>query len=182
VRRIQRHKILVAGSFVIGLDVDRRGVGRQIAEAAARYGVNMLNVLLLTPLPGTRLWEQMIAADRVVLDEFPQDWAHYTLGFPVVRYMGLSMQESIEELDTCNRDFYSMLNILKRAGSDVCARRQPLTSLICNLASRGNVRMADQAHAEFRRVHGGRFETAAQPSAPALASLRPAIAHDRPRE
>ena len=34
VRRIQRHGILVVGSFIIGLDVDKPGIGRHIAEAA----------------------------------------------------------------------------------------------------------------------------------------------------
>ena len=59
VRRIQRHKILVVGSFVIGLDIDGPGIGRRVAETASRYGVDKLNALFLTPLPGTRLWDQM---------------------------------------------------------------------------------------------------------------------------
>ena len=102
VRRIQRHKILVVGSFVIGLDIDGPGIGRRVAETASRYGVNMLNVLFLTPLPGTRLWDQMNAEDRIILNEFPKDWAHYTLGFPVARYKHLSLDGSIDEVDTCN--------------------------------------------------------------------------------
>ena len=40
VRRIQRHRILVAGSFVIGLDVDGPGIGRRVAAAASLYGVD----------------------------------------------------------------------------------------------------------------------------------------------
>jgi len=76
VRRIQRHKILVVGSFVIGLDVDGPGIGRCVAETANQYGVNMLNALFLTHLPGTRLWDQMNAEDRILLDEFPDDWAY----------------------------------------------------------------------------------------------------------
>ena len=34
VARIQRHHILVVGSFIIGLDVDTAGIGRRTAEAA----------------------------------------------------------------------------------------------------------------------------------------------------
>ena len=59
VERIRRHGILVVGSFIMGLDSDRPGVGRLIAEAAGRYGVDNMNVLFLTPLPGTRLWKQL---------------------------------------------------------------------------------------------------------------------------
>ena len=41
VRRIQRHDILVVGSFIIGLDIDEPGIGKRIAEAASRYGVDI---------------------------------------------------------------------------------------------------------------------------------------------
>ncbi len=58
VRRIQRHNILVVGSFIIGLDIDEAGIGKRIAEVARQYGLDNLNVLFLTPLParvcGTR--------------------------------------------------------------------------------------------------------------------------------
>jgi radical SAM superfamily enzyme YgiQ (UPF0313 family) len=54
VRRIQRHHILVAGSFIMGLDIDESGIGKRIAEVGSQYGVDNLNVLFLTPLPGTR--------------------------------------------------------------------------------------------------------------------------------
>ncbi len=157
VRRIQRHKILVVGSFVIGLDVDGPGIGKHVAATASRYGVNMLNALFLTPLPGTRLWDQMSAEDRIRLDEFPEDWAYYTLGFPVARYKHLSVDDIIDEVDTCNREFYSVPRIVRRVSRDLWDRRQPLRSLVTNLASRSNARLSCAAHAAFLRDQGKRF-------------------------
>jgi radical SAM superfamily enzyme YgiQ (UPF0313 family) len=156
VRRIQRHKILVVGSFVIGLDIDGPGIGRHVAETASRYGVHGLNALFLTPLPGTRLWEQMKAENRILLKEFPRDWTHYTLGFPVARYMHLSTDEIIEEMDACTREFYSLPRIVRRVGRDLWGRRQPLRSLVSNLSYRNNVRLNRVAHADFRRKQGDR--------------------------
>ena len=158
VRRIQRHKILVVGSFVIGLDTDGPGIGGRVAETASRYGVDMLNALLLTPLPGTRLWDQLATEDRIVLNEFPEDWAHYTLGFPVSRYRHLSVGDSIAEVDTCNRDFYSMSRILRRVGRELWSRRQPLRSLVSNLAYRSNATHGFEVHAEFMRDQSKRFD------------------------
>ena len=173
VRRIQRHKIQVAGSFVVGLDDDGPGIGGRVAETASRYGVDMLNVLFLTPLPGTRLWDQMNAEHRIVLNEFPRDWAHYTLGFPVVRYRHLSLDESIDEVDGCTREFYSTSRILGRVGRDVRGRRQPLSSLVSSLAARRNARLSLEAHAGFRSDQGHRWRLASSqayrsdpPSAP----------------
>jgi|GEM_PF-6655448 len=34
----------------------------------------MRNVLFLTPLPGTRPWDQVNTEKRIVLNEFPKDW------------------------------------------------------------------------------------------------------------
>jgi radical SAM superfamily enzyme YgiQ (UPF0313 family) len=114
VRRIQRHGILVVGSFIIGLDVDEPGIGKRIAEAASQYGVDNLNALFLTPLPGTRLWDQMKAQGRIALDTFPENWKYYTLTFPVAQYKHLSMDDIIEEMLACDRTFYSMPRILRR--------------------------------------------------------------------
>ncbi len=155
VRRIQGHKILVVGSFVIGLDVDGPGIGRRVAETANQYGVDMLNALFLTPLPGTRLWDQMNAENRIMLNAFPEDWAYYTLGFPVARYRRLSVNAIIDEVDTCNREFYSVPRIVRRVGRDLWDRRQPLRSLVTNLASRSNARLSRAAHADFARAQGG---------------------------
>jgi radical SAM superfamily enzyme YgiQ (UPF0313 family) len=82
VRRIQRHKILVVGSFIMGLDTDEPGIGDRIAATAAHYGVDILNALFLTPLPGTRLWDDLESQGRIAADGFPEDWQYYTLTFP----------------------------------------------------------------------------------------------------
>jgi radical SAM superfamily enzyme YgiQ (UPF0313 family) len=149
VRRIQRHGILVAGSFIIGLDIDEPGIGKRIAEVASQYGVDNLNALFLTPLPGTRLWDQMKSEDRIALDTFPEDWKYYTLTFPVARYKQLSLEGIIGEMISCDRDFYSMPRILRRVWSSLWQRRKPLISLVGNLSYRNNLRLNRKAYAGF---------------------------------
>jgi radical SAM superfamily enzyme YgiQ (UPF0313 family) len=151
VRRIQRHHILVAGSFIIGLDIDEPGIGKRIAEVARQYGVDNLNVLFLTPLPGTRLWDQMKSEGRIALDAFPEDWKYYTLTFPVARYKHLSLDGIIQEMTSCNRNFYSLPGILRRVGSSFWQSRKPLISLVGNLSFRGNLRVGCKAYADFQR-------------------------------
>ena len=128
-------------------------------ETARRYGVNDLNALFLTPLPGTRLWDQMKAENRILLDEFPEDWRHYTLAFPVARYRHLSTDEIIEEMDACTRDFYSLPRVVRRVGDDLWGRRQPLRSLVSNLAYRNNARLNCKAHAAFKRQQANRCDS-----------------------
>jgi len=156
VRRIQRHKILVVGSFIIGLDVDKPGIGKRIAEVASQYGVDNLNVLFLTPLPGTRLWDQMTSQGRIGLDTFPEDWKYYTLTFPVARYKHLSLDGIIQEMISCNRNFYSLPHILRRIGNNLWHRRKPWASLVGNLSYRNNICLDLKAYIDFKRCLGNR--------------------------
>ena len=157
VRRIKRHNILVVGSFIIGLDIDEPGIGHQIAAVASQYGLDHLNTLFLTPLPGTRLWDQMKSQDRIALDAFPDDWKYYTLTFPAARYTRLSLDAIIQEMVRCNRRFYSLPRILRRVWSNWCHHRQPLISLVGNLSYRSNIRVDCEAYANFKRQRGESF-------------------------
>ncbi|MEJ2169622.1 MAG: hypothetical protein P8X90_29305 [Desulfobacterales bacterium] len=131
------------------MDIDEPGIGKRIAEAASRYGVDNLNAVFLTPLPGTRLWNQMKSQDRITLDRFPEDWKYYTLTFPVARYKNLSLNGIIGEMISCDRDFYSMPRILHRVWSSLWQRRKPLISLVGNFSYRNNLRLNLKAYADF---------------------------------
>ena len=158
VRRIQRHNILVAGSFIIGLDTDEPGIGSRIAEVASRHGVDNLNVLFLTPLPGTRLWDQMKSEGRLPLNTFPQDWKYYTLTYPVARYKHLSLDGIIQEMVSCNRTFYSTPRIVRRVSRHFWQRRGLLIRLASNLSYRANLRLEAKAYADFKRQRGDRHD------------------------
>lgn len=152
VRRIQRHGISVAGSFIMGLDVDRPGIGLQIAATAARYGVDFLNALFLTPFPGTDLWKTMEDEGRIAADQFPEDWKYYTLTLPVGRYRHLGRNQIIDEMSSCNRKFYSLKGILGRVVRNLWKRQHPILTLVGNLSYRNNEHLGRRVFCEFRRV------------------------------
>ncbi len=164
VRRIQRHGILVMGSFIIGLDVDDAGIGVRVARTAMKYGVDSMNALFLTPLPGTRLWDQMKSEDRITLNTFPEDWRYYTLTFPVARYLGLSSDAVMKEMDDCNRTFYSMPGVIGRFWASFWPRRKPLINLITNLSTRNNSRVETRTYAGFQKYLADRHARLAGPA------------------
>lgn len=157
VARIRRRNIMVVGSFILGLDEDTPGSGKRIAEAASCYGVDNLNVLFLTPLPGTKLWRQFEAEGRIALQDFPQDWKYYTLTYPVGRYKHLPLSTAIAEMINCNKCFYSLPSIFSRLGHTLLERRNPVYTLASNLSSRRNYRLLSEAYADFQGTMGHRF-------------------------
>ncbi len=138
VRKIQKHGIMVAGSFIMGLDIDKAGIGRQIAASALDYGVDTLNAMFMTPLPGTELWKKMELEGRIAANDFPADWQYYTLTYPVGRYKHLTWADLIRENQTCSREFYAYRRILRRVWSSIRDRRQPWLTLVGNLSNRSN--------------------------------------------
>jgi len=157
VRRIQRHGIGVTGSFIMGLDTDEKGIGKRIAHAGHSYGVDVLNVLFLTPLPGTRLWQKMESEGRIAANVFPEDWKYYTLTFPVARYKHLSWDDMLHEMRACTQMFYSYPRILRRLLGTAWRMRRPrsvLALLASNLSYKRNQRIDLKTHEEFELSRG----------------------------
>ncbi|MBN1980435.1 MAG: B12-binding domain-containing radical SAM protein [Chitinivibrionales bacterium] len=144
VSRIQHNGIAVLGSFIIGLDSDKKNIGATIAATARQYGLDILNVMVLTPLPGTRLWNKLESEQRIVANNFPLDWKYYTLTFPVSRYKNFTWQELVQERQTSYENFYSFSGILNRLITSSLRRCNPLFVLICNLWYRKNTLCLDQ--------------------------------------
>lgn len=138
VERIHRHGMMVVGSFIMGLDSDRPGVGRLIAEAAGRYGLDNMNVLFLTPLPGTRLWRDLEAQGRIPMNDFPEDWKYYTLTYPVARYKHVRRDTIIREMKECNATFFSLSSIAGRFYRDFAIGLNPFLSVLSSVTSRRN--------------------------------------------
>jgi len=150
VKRIHRYGISIVGSFIIGLDIDKEHIGKDIASTAKHYGLDAINVLFLTPLPGTRLWDEMESSNRIILKNFPEDWKYYTLTFPVARYCHLSWSEMIEEKDACFRGFYSYGGILRRTWEMIRQLHNPALTVVSNLWYRRNtLRLDREAYKTF---------------------------------
>ena len=168
VRRIQRHGLLVVGSFIIGIDTDQPGIGEEIARAAREYGLDAANVLVLTPLPGTRLYAQMEREGRIRSNNYPEDWKYYTLTYPVANYAHLTWAEVVEEVNRFHDRFYSYPQILRRMLQVAGSTRSPrtfLVALVGNLSYRFN-------HFLDRRVYASRVQSPRLEDAGALEQLQ----------
>ncbi len=144
VQRIQRHGILVAGSFIMGIDTDQRGISDITARACDEYGVDMANVLILTPLPGTALYTDLEQQGRILATNYPEDWKYYTLAHPVFKFKNFTWEELTAETNRFNDLFYSYPKILRRvlrvAIHNWRRPRKVLVSLVANLTYQHNQR------------------------------------------
>ena len=93
VERIQSHGIVVTACFVLGLDGHTTSVFEDVWRFANESGVREVQITVMTPLPGSRLYARMLDEGRV-LD--PTGWEKCTLFDVNVRPLLMS----VEELET----------------------------------------------------------------------------------
>ncbi|MFZ3063592.1 MAG: radical SAM protein [Actinomycetota bacterium] len=73
VKKLHAHGISVAGSFILGLDNDDTSVFDRTIEFILSNNIDIPNVCVLTPYPGTDLFRKLEREDRII----HKDWRHY---------------------------------------------------------------------------------------------------------
>ena len=102
--------IMVNASFVFGLDSDGPTVFRDTLDWVVRNRIETVTSHILTPYPGTALYERMRAEGRLTDD----DLSHYDTAHVVFRPKGMSAEELYDGYLWIYREVYSWRNILRR--------------------------------------------------------------------
>ena len=108
VRALHEHGIAVHGMFVAGLDTDAAGSAAATAAFARRLRLDTFQLMVETPLPGTRLWDRVVAQDRLLSDDWSLFDGHQVVMAPA-KTSALELQ--LEVLEAMRR-FYSWPRIV----------------------------------------------------------------------
>jgi len=71
---IHKHKIKVHGMFVMGSDEDDKESIRETVRFAKRTGIDTVQFMILTPIPGSETYEDMCREGRI----FVHDWTKFS--------------------------------------------------------------------------------------------------------
>lgn len=74
---IHKHGIAVIGAFIFGLDTDTRETLLNRTKYILDYPIDAMQVTLLTPLPGTDLYNRLKDNGRLIRTNYPEDWERY---------------------------------------------------------------------------------------------------------
>ena len=110
IRQLQRRGITIMGSFMFGLDGDDLGVFKRTVDFVNAARIDLVLYHILTPFPGTRLFEEMDRQGRI----HDRDWAHYDTGHSVIHPQGMTSEELQNGWYWAVRETYSLPNILRR--------------------------------------------------------------------
>ena len=118
VRRIRERGIMVNGSFVFGFDADDATVFDRTTDWAREACLDTATFHILTPYPGTPLFQQMEYAGRII----DHDWAHYDTAHVVFNPKRMTSEELAQGYERAYDRFYTWGSILGRIVADPWGR------------------------------------------------------------
>ncbi len=111
IRRLHGLGVMVNGSFVFGMDDDDESVFDRTVEWAIQQGIETATFHILTPYPGTALYQRMVAQGRMTGD----DWDLFDTRHVVFRPAKMSAESLEAGYWRAYRDFYRWGSIFKGA-------------------------------------------------------------------
>lgn len=109
VHRLHDLGIMINGSFVFGLDSDDRDVFKRTVEWGIENAITTSTFHILTPYPGTQLYNDMKNASRITTT----NWDLYDTRHVVYKTKNISADELEKGYHWAYREFYSWRNIAK---------------------------------------------------------------------
>ncbi|MFW6160286.1 MAG: B12-binding domain-containing radical SAM protein [Acidobacteriota bacterium] len=110
VKILRRYRIHVHGMFVYGFDEDDWKTVKQTVKFAKRWGLTSSQFLILTPLPGSELYEKIRKEKRILFN----DWSLYDAHHVVFRPARLSLFGLQRAQIFSHKKFYSLIEMIKK--------------------------------------------------------------------
>ena len=124
---LARHKIRLIASLVLGIDADTPEDIRRSVAFARQIGAYQLQPAILTPFPGTAVYEQYREEGRILT----RDWEQFDMMNVTFRPKHMTAWERQEEFMRSSRTFYdirSSFQIMARFGPAYGLRRLGLAA------------------------------------------------------
>ena len=141
IRGFHRAGIAVFGGFIIGADDDTPETAADTVLAAARMGVDIIQVTNLTPLPDTRMFDRLKREGRLLAVNYPEDWERYTFVETVYQPKRMTARELDEAIYEVRYAAVTQNWVLKRALRTLLHTRSLSTALFVYGMNRGWKRM-----------------------------------------
>lgn len=110
IQRIHDQGIAINAGMILGMDHDDESVFERTLEFLEKNKIEYATFHILTPVPGTILYERMEQEGRII----DRDWSKYNGGYTVFKPRLMSPEALEEGYYWTYQQFYSMRSILKR--------------------------------------------------------------------
>jgi len=111
VKKIKDNGMAVCGFLMFGFDFDTPDIFEKTLHAIYDWGVDEASFSIVTPYPGTRLFDRLEKEGRIT----NYDWSRYAEGNLNLKLKNMSEEELINGIRRIAGDFYSVKNSFRRS-------------------------------------------------------------------
>jgi len=139
IKIVHDHDIMIVAGFIFGLDHDDEGVFERTIRFCERNRIELPSFFILTPLPGTPVFQRMESEDRLL----HKDWTKYN-GATVVYRPKLMTEETLQRgFNWACKEAYSWGSIFKRVFHP---QQRFFTRVLSNMAYRNIAQRTPESH------------------------------------
>lgn len=110
IRKCRAAGVLLHGAFIFGLDEHDKTIFGQTLDFILEHKIPSVGAYMLTPYPGTRLYDRMVAEGRLL----HRNWGFYDHGTPVFLPARMTLEELAEGYMKFRESLFSLRSIAHR--------------------------------------------------------------------
>ena len=135
IRKIKDNGMMVTGFFMFGFDYDTLETFRRTLEAIYEWDLDGIALSIMTPYPGTRLYQRMEKEGRITC----RDWSRYAEGTLTYKLENMTEEQLVRGIQQMGLDYFSLPRIAKRCllhNGTLAGPYRFVSKLVGNMVSR----------------------------------------------
>ncbi|MCX7698993.1 MAG: B12-binding domain-containing radical SAM protein [Candidatus Goldbacteria bacterium] len=140
IKNIHKNGIAIIGSFIIGSSNDNLNTINKTVNFIIKNDIDSVLITHLTPFPGTRLYTKMQQENRIIANNYPDDWIKYNFSNVVYKHEKLSKEELIYIVDSIKNKivapFWMLIKRFIKTLFNTISFRAALIALLWNIGLR----------------------------------------------
>jgi radical SAM superfamily enzyme YgiQ (UPF0313 family) len=109
INRVHDHGMTIQGGIIFGFDEDKNDIFDLTLDTINSWDIDVLEVNILTPYPGTPLFERLDKEGRILT----KDWSKYNQVDVVFQPKNMTVEELYSGARKVAREFYSPIKMIK---------------------------------------------------------------------
>ena len=126
--KIHEYGIAVLGAFIYGLDSDTPETIANRTNYILNSDIDAMQASILTPLPGTPLFNRMKNEGRLIHSNFPEDWSRYDFVEVVFKPKLMSAQTLSKTIDSAWKTLYDEKGLKRKFIRALKSTKNPISA------------------------------------------------------
>jgi radical SAM superfamily enzyme YgiQ (UPF0313 family) len=139
IAKLHDHGLASSGTFIFGNDGDEPDIFERTVEFVLEAGLDLAHFGLLTPMPGTDLYDRLEKEGRLLYTNFPSDYARYDQRTVVFRPRRMTPEQLEQGLIWATRSVGAWSAVIRRAWNTFRMTRSPVVTGITLLWNRSGL-------------------------------------------